>query len=78
MTTLESLDQRVTRLEERSNLQTALERHTSILFADLTQLITDLATSQRNEFVNIHRRVSSLEERVASIDERMASMEERV
>jgi len=71
MTTLESLDQRLTVLEERSNLQTALERHTTALFGDLAQLITGLAKSQQDGFANVHRRIDTLDERMARIENKL-------
>ena len=66
MTTLESLDQRLTLLEERSNLQAALERHTTALFADLAQVITDLAKTQQDGFSDVNRRIDTLGERMNS------------
>ncbi|MCY4061560.1 MAG: hypothetical protein OXG53_04255, partial [Chloroflexi bacterium] len=78
MATLESLDQRLTVLEERSNLQIALERHTSALFDDLAQTITGLAKSQQDGFTNVHRRIETLGERIDTLGERIDTLGERI
>ena len=77
MATLESLDQRLTVLEERSNLQIALERHTTALFDDLAQMITGLAKSQQDGFTNVHRRIDTLDQRIDTMDQRIDTLDQR-
>ncbi len=71
MTPLESLEQRVTALEERMNLQSGIDRHTGAWYGGSARSMLDMAESQQDALAKLLERIDRLDEGMARMDDKL-------